>query len=138
MSSVSSEQSCVREGAGYNEVFLLGFNDPGTSSNERKPSTTSPSTRDEDTDVEGPNGDSNGEDVDNGEPPIQSVVGPDGLRKFIILPLWTINDFNSSVKQIHFNTLREKYQILVNIPMCLRLKHEKCYYKGVKDVGVYE
>ena len=138
MSSVSSEQSCVHEGAGYNEVFLLGLNDPSTSSNERKPSTTSPSTRDEDTDVEGPNGDSNAEDVDNGEPPIQSVVGPDGFRKFIMLPLWTINDFNSSVKQTHFNTLREKYQILVNIPMCLRLKHEKCYYKGVKDVGVYE
>ena len=70
MSSASSEQSCVHEGAGYNEVFPLGLNDPGTSSNERKPSTASPSTRDGDTNVEGPNGDSNGEDVDNGEPPI--------------------------------------------------------------------
>ena len=55
-----------------------------------------------------------------------------------MLPLWTINDFNSSVKQTHFNTLREKYQIPINIPMHLPLKHEKCYYKGVKDVGVYE
>jgi len=55
-----------------------------------------------------------------------------------MLPLWTINDFNSFVKQTHFNTLREKYQIPVNIPIHLPLKHEKCYYKGVKDVGVYE
>ena len=55
-----------------------------------------------------------------------------------MLPLWTINDFNSSIKQQHFNTLREKYKILVNIPMRLPLKHEKCYYKGVEYVGVYE
>ena len=34
--------------------------------------------------------------------------------------------------------LREKYQIPVNIPIRLPLKHEKCYYKGVKDVEVYK
>jgi len=83
-------------------------------------------------------GDSNGDDVDIGEPPIQSIVGPDGFRKFIMLPLWTINDFISSVKQTHFNTLREEYQISVNIPMRLPFKREKCYYKGVEDVRVYE
>lgn len=55
-----------------------------------------------------------------------------------MLPLWTINDFNSSIKQQHFSTLREKYQIPVNIPMRLPFKHEKCYYKGVEDAEVYE
>ena len=55
-----------------------------------------------------------------------------------MLPLWTINDFNSSIKQHHFNTLGEKYQIPINTPMRLPLKQEKCYYKGVEDVGVYE
>ena len=55
-----------------------------------------------------------------------------------MLLLWMINDFNSSIKQQQFNTLREKYQIPVNIPMHLPFKLEKCYYKGAKDVVVYE
>ena len=71
-------------------------------------------------------------------PPIQSLIGPDGFREFIKLPLWTINDFNSSIKQLHFNTLRKKYHIPVDIPMHLPFKLEKCYYKGVEEVGVYE
>ena len=138
MSSAWSEQLCVLKGVGYDEVFPSGLNDPGTSSDEREPSATSPSTGDENMDVDGLEGYSNGDDVDIGEPPIRSVVGPNGFRKFIMLPLWTINDFNSSVKQSYFNTLREKYQIPINIPMRLPFKHEKCYYKGVEDVGVYE
>ena len=55
-----------------------------------------------------------------------------------MLPSWTINDFNSSIKQQYFNTPREKNQIPISIPMHLPLKHEKCYYKGTEDVGVYE
>ena len=55
-----------------------------------------------------------------------------------MLPLWTINDFISSIKQTQFNKLREKYQILVHIPIHLPFNFEKCYYKGVDDVGVYE
>ena len=55
-----------------------------------------------------------------------------------MLPLWTINYFNSSIKQRHFNTLREKYQISINIPTRLPYKSEKCYYKGAEDIGVYE
>jgi len=43
------------------------------------------------------------------EPPIQSVIRPNGLREFIILPLWTMNDFRSTIKEKHFNTLKEKY-----------------------------
>ena len=140
MSSVSGEQLCVHEGAGYDKVYSLGQDDPGTSSDERVPSTNSPSTEeDDDLDVDGSESDSNeDEDISNDEPSIQSTIGPDGFKEFIILPLWTINDFNSSIKQQHFNALREKYQILVNIPMRLPFKHEKCYYKGVEDVGVYE
>jgi len=78
------------------------------------------------------------EEIGNDEPLVQSVIGPDGFREFIMLLLWMINDFNSSIKERHFNTLREKYQILVNIPMRLPSKQEKCYYKGVEDVSVYE
>jgi len=137
MSSASSEQSCVRKRAGYDEAYPLGQDDPGTSSEERVPSANSPSTEDDDLDGDGSESDSN-EDIGNDEPPVQSVIGLDGFKEFIMLPLWMINDFNSSIKQHHFNTLREKYQIPVNIPMRLPLKREKCYYKGVKDVGVYE
>ena len=69
MSSASSEQSCVREGAGYDEVFPLGQDDPDTSSDERNPSTTSPLTRDEDLewDVGGSESDFN-DGLDDAEP----------------------------------------------------------------------
>ena len=59
------------------------------------------------------------------EPPIQSVIGPDGLKEFIILPIWTVNDFTSTIKESHFKTLREKYQIPVNIPLLLSYMSEK-------------
>ena len=72
------------------------------------------------------------------EPPIQSIIGPDGLREFIILPLWMMNDFRSTIKEKHFNTLREKYQIPHHISILLPYKFEKCYYQGVDDVGIYE
>ena len=86
MSSVSSNQLCVYEEAGYDEVFPLGHNNPGTSSEERNLSVTSPSTRDEDLDMDRSEGDSTNGLV-GAEPPTQSVIGPDGLREFIILPL---------------------------------------------------
>ena len=74
----------------------------------------------------------------NAEPPTQSVIGPNGLREFILLPLWMVNDFRSIIKHKNFDTLRKKFQIPVNIPIRLPYKFEKCYYKGVDDVGVYE
>ena len=76
--------------------------------------------------------------LDDAKSPTQSVIGPDGLREFIILPLWMINNFISTIKQAHFKTLEEKYQIPIHIPLRLPYKSEKCYYEGVKGVGVYE
>ena len=76
--------------------------------------------------------------IDDVEPPIQSIIGPDGLREFIMLPLWTVNDFRFTIKESHFKTLRSKYQIPDNIPLRLPYKLEKCYYSSVKGVGVYE
>ena len=126
---------CVCEEAGYNEVYLSGQDDPDTSYDERVPSTNSPSAKeDEDLDVDKFEADSNDEeDIGSVEPPIQSVIDPDGFRWFILLPLWTVNDFNSTI-----NTLKEKYQIPVIIPIRLPFKFEKCYYQDVEDVGVYE
>ena len=108
MSSASGNQSCVREGASYDEVFPSGQNDPGTSSEERNPLATSPSIRDEDLDTDRLEGDST-DGLDGAEPPTQFVIGPNGFREFIILPLWMVNDFISTIKQAHFKTLREKY-----------------------------
>ena len=76
--------------------------------------------------------------LDDAELPIQSVIDPDGLKEFIMLPLGTVNDFRSLIKEFHFKTLRAKYQISDNIPLCLPYKSEKCYYKGVEGVRAYE
>ena len=79
------------------------------------------------------------EGSDDGEDQrVKSVVGVDELMEFIMLPEWTVNAFTSTIKEPHFNTLRAHYQIPDYIPICLPYKSEKCYYKGVDDVGVYE
>ena len=75
---------------------------------------------------------------DGEEQPVKSVVGVDGLREFIMLPEWTVNDFRSTMKEKHFKTLRAHYQSPDNIPIRLSYKLEKYYYEGVEGVGVYE
>ena len=123
------------DGAGYDEVFPLGHKDPDSPSEERSPSASS--SMDKDSGTEKLNGDSSDGLMDV-DPPIQSIIGPDGLREFILIPLWTVNDFISKIKETHFKTLRDKYQIPDNIPMCLPYKSEKCYYEGLEDLGIYE
>ena len=136
MSSALSNQSCVRNGTGYDEVFLSGQKDLDTSSDKRNLSATSPS-RDEGLEMDRLEGDSS-DGLDGVKPPIQSVIGLNGFKEFIMLPLWTVNDFIFTIKESHFKTLREKFQIPINIPICLPFKSEKCYYGGVEGVRVYE
>ena len=143
-SEASSEQSCVHKWADYDEVYPSGQDDPGTSYDERVSSANSPSTKeDEDSNVDGSNSGSGGdssneENVGNAKSPIRSVIGPDGLRQFLLPLIWTINNFNSIIKRPHFETFRDRYQIPINVPICLPFKFEKCYYQDVKDVKVYE
>ena len=132
MSSVSSNQSFVRDGASYDEVYPLGHKDHDSPS-ER--SLSASSSMDEDSEMEKSNGDSSDGLMDV-DPPIESVIRLDGLREFILLPLWTVNDFISKIKETHFKTLRDKYQIPDNIPMRLPYKSKKCYYEGLEDLGV--
>ena len=108
MSSASSNQSFVRNGVGYDEVYPSGHKDPDSPSEDRSPSASSPSSRDEGLETERPE-DGSSEGLDDAEPPIQFVIGLDGLREFIMLPIWTVNDFISTIKESHFKTLREKY-----------------------------
>ena len=133
MSNASSNQSFVRDGVCYEELYLLGYRDPDDLS-EKSPSASSPSSKNEDMEVAEPE-----EGSDDGEEQrIKSVVGTDGLREFDMLPAWTVNSFTSTIKEAHFKTLRALYQIPEYIPICLPYKSEKCYYEGVDSVGVYE
>ena len=135
MSNALSNQSCVHAEVGYDEIYSSGHKDLDISSEEK--SLSASFSRDGELKIER----SEGGSIDGligDKPPIQSVIGPDGLREFILLPLWTVNDFISKIKGSHFKTLKEKYQIPVNIPMHLPYKLEKCYYEGLKDVGINE
>ncbi|KAL0008608.1 hypothetical protein SO802_010110 [Lithocarpus litseifolius] len=139
-SEASSEQLCVHEGAGYDEVYPLGQDNLRASYPKRVPSTNSSSEEEkEDLDVDGSksssNEDSDEESVENVNSSIRSVVGLDGLRKFVLPLMWTVNDFNPTIKQKHFDTLRERYQIPVRIPIRLPFKFEKCYYQDAEDIG---
>ena len=124
MSSASSNQSCVCDGVGYDKMYPSGYKDPDVLSEER--STSASSSRDDDLEMEGSENGSN-DGLIGDDPPIQSVIGLDGFKEFILLPLWTVNDFISKIKEPHFKTLRDRYQIPVNIPMCLPYKSEKYY-----------
>ena len=55
-----------------------------------------------------------------------------------MLPEWTVNNFESTIKENHFKTFRDNYQIPDSIPIRLPYKSERCYYDRVKGVGVYE
>ena len=78
MSGASSNHSFVRNGAGYDEVYPLGHKDLDNQSEERSLLASSPSSRDEGLEMEGPKDDFI-QDLEDTEPPIQSVVGLDGL-----------------------------------------------------------
>ena len=108
MSSATGNHLFVRDGVGYNEVYQSGHKDHDSPSEEKSSSASSPSSRDEGLEKGGPEDDFL-QNLDDNETPIQSVVGPDGLRKFIMLPIWTVNDFISTIKAPHFKTLRGKY-----------------------------
>ena len=132
MSSASSNQSFVRDGAGYEELYSSGCRDPDELS-ERSPVVASPSSKNEDMELAEPE-----EGSDDGDQGIKSVVGANGLREFVMLPEWTVNNFKSTIKEVHFKTLRAIYQIPDHIPIRLPYKSKKCYYDGVDDVRVYE
>ena len=132
MSSASSNQSFVYDGAGYEELYPSGYRDLDKLS-ERSPFAAFPSSKNEDMELA-----ESEEGSDDGEQRIKSVVGTDKLREFVMLPEWTVNNFTSTIKEAHFKTFRAIYQIPDYIPIRVPYKSEKCYYGGVDDVGVYE
>ena len=134
MSSASSNQSVVCDGVDYEDVYPSGHVDQDSPGEDRSLSASSSSSTNEDTEMVEPVEISN----DSEEQLLRSVIGTNGLREFIMLPEWTVNNFVSMIKENHFKTLRENYQIPENIPIRLSYKSEKCYYDGVEGVGIYK
>ena len=134
MSSVLSNQSVIRDGVDYEEVYPSGHVDQESPGEDRSPSASSSSSTNEDMEML-----ELVEISDNGEEQtLRSVIGANGLGEFIMLPEWTVNNFVSTIKENHFKTLRENYQIPENILILLPYTSEKCYYDGIKGVGIYE
>ena len=134
MFSASSNQSVVRNGVDYEEVYPSGHVDQESPGEDRSLSASSSSSTNEDMEMAEPV-----EVSDDGEEQtLRSVIGANGLREFIMLPEWTVNYFVSTINENHFKTLRENYQIPENIPICLLYTSEKCYYNGVEGVGIYK
>ncbi|XP_065627347.1 probable nucleoredoxin 1-2 [Quercus suber] len=132
MSSASSNQSVVPDGAVYEGIYPSGPKDHDDSSESSSSSSSSSSTN------EGLEMIQVQEVSDDEEQIVRSIVGVDGLREFILPPEWTVNAFTSTIKEGHFNTIRDRYQIPDHIPLRLPYMSEKCYYEGVDGVGVYE
>ena len=134
MSTASSNQSVVCDGLDYEEVYPSSHKDQESPGEDRSPSASSSSLTYEDAEVvEQEEGSDDGE-----EQIVGSVIGADRRREFIMLPEWTVNNYTSIIKENHFKTFRDNYQIPDSIPIRLPYKSEKCYYDGVEGVGVYE
>ena len=98
MSSASSNQSFDRDRADYEEVYPSGHKDQESPGEERSSSASSSSSTNEDMEmVEQEEVSDDGE-----EQTLKSVVGADGLREFIMLPEWTVNNSVSTIKENHF------------------------------------
>ena len=134
MSSALSNQSVIRDRVDYEEVYLSSHKDQESLGEERSLSASSSSSTNENMEMAEP------EEVsdDGEEQTLRSVVGANGLREFIMLPEWTMNNFVSTIKENHFKTFKENFQIPDNIPIRLHYKSEKYYYDRVEGVGVYE
>ena len=131
MPSTLSNQSVVHDKVDYKEMYPSGHVDQESLGEDRSPFASSSSSINEDMEMV--------ETVeisdDDEEPTLRSVIGANGLRDFIMLLKWMVNNFVSIIKETHFKTLRENYQIPENIPIRLPYKSKKCYYDGVEGVG---
>ena len=82
---------------------------------------------------EGDEGEENKEDEEdegNQSEGVESVGQEDGgAHPFILLLIWTVNDFYPKITDKVFNTLQDRYQILENIPFHLPKKILKVLFR---------
>ena len=162
--TTSEQSSSIHDGAGYDKVYPLGYRpEEGSSwSSEREPSAHSLVDEEEDYDGEeveerevNENGYNEGEgenegeyegedDEDESEGDERALKGGslgssrDGHTCPFILPaIWTVNDFKPMMTTNIFKNLRDRYQILDNIPTCLLRKFEKCYSRKTVEIDMY-
>ena len=148
-SDALSEESSVREGAGYDKTFGLGDEFEAFSpSSERETSAQSLDGEDEgytdgseevgigDVGKEGSWGDDNdgedddGDEEDDGEESCEgALVGPGDNRPFILLAEWAVNKFLPLMSGKVFKELRVRYQIPKHIPI-VSLKRTKNVTRG--------
>ena len=102
MSSASSNQLVVHDKVDYEDVYPSGHVNQESPGEDRSLSASSSSSTNEDTEMVEPVEISD----DDEEQPLRSVIGANGVREFIILPEWTVNNFVSMIKENHFKTLR--------------------------------
>ena len=148
-SDALSEESSVREGAGYDKTFGLGDEFEAFSpSSERETSAQSLDGEDEgytdgseevgigDVGKEGSWGDDNdgedddGDEEDDGEESCEgALVGPGDSRPFILLAEWAVNKFLPLMSGKVFKELRVRYQIPKHIPI-VSLRRTKNVTRG--------
>ena len=92
-------------------MYPSGQDNPGAFYSESVSSANSPfEEEEEDSDVDGLESSTNEDsDEENVKSPIRSVVSPDSLRKFVLPFMWTVKNFNSTIKRKHFYPLPDKY-----------------------------
>ena len=160
-SDALSEESSVREGAGYDEAFSSGDESKDFSPSSGR-ETSAHSLDDEDEgyaegseevgvgevgkegswgdggdDNDGEDGD--GDEEDDGEESCEGAsVGPRDNRPFILPAEWAVNKFLPLMSDKIFKELRVKYQIPEHIPIRLPEENEKCYTGRTADVGIYD
>ena len=143
-SDVSSEQSSVHDGAGYDEVFGSGQESDGFSRSSKRETLAQSPGDDVEGDVEGVEEKIVGEDVREGESDgdeesyEEALVSLGGNRLFILPKDWAVNKFLPKMSDKVFKELRTRFQIPDHISIRLPGKKEKCYTGRTVDVGMYD
>ena len=160
-SDALSEESLVREGAGYDETFGSGDESEDFSpSSERETSAQSPDDEDEsyamgseevgvdkvgkkgsgsDGDEDGDEEDGDSDEEDDVEESCEGTsVGPRDNRPFILPMEWAVNKFLPLMSDKVFKELHTRYQITEHIPIRLPRENERCYSGRTTDVGMYD
>ena len=153
-SDAMSEESSVREGAGYDETFGLGDKSEDFSpSSKRETLAQSPDGEDESyaegseevgvdkvgKEGSGSDGGDDGDEEDDGEESCEGTsVGPGDNRPFILLTEWAVNKFLPLISDKVFKELRIRYQIPKHIPICLPRENGRYYSGRTADDGMYD
>ncbi|KAK9998057.1 hypothetical protein SO802_017660 [Lithocarpus litseifolius] len=143
----SSEQSSVRDGAGYDEVYQRGHESGDDFSLSSEDESLIQSCDEEGGDDDGVIRKGGGDDAresgsnrgsSGGENSESTSGGSGDDRPFILPKEWTVNHFLPSMTDKVFNLLRARYQIPDDIPIRLPLEKERCYSEKTADVGMYD